>query len=105
MPDGLVTVRSAFDPAKTKARLLALTIANVTAALRWRISPRWSTCFDFPGTNEPCRKQCPVGAVPLFFGHGEPPCLSHPPFASSFVSLALLLATRLASSSVSDLAI
>ena len=23
------------------------TIANVTAALRWRISPRWSTCLDF----------------------------------------------------------
>ena len=23
-------------------------IANVTAALRWRISPRWSRCLDFP---------------------------------------------------------
>ena len=23
------------------------TIANVTAALRWRISPRWSTRLDF----------------------------------------------------------
>jgi hypothetical protein len=22
-------------------------IANVTAALRWRISPRWSQCLDF----------------------------------------------------------
>ena len=22
-------------------------IADVTAALRWRISPRWSTCLDF----------------------------------------------------------
>ena len=24
-----------------------LWFANVTAALRWRISPRWSTCQDF----------------------------------------------------------
>ena len=22
-------------------------VANVTAALRWRVSPRWSTCQDF----------------------------------------------------------
>ena len=31
-------------------------VANVTAALRWRISPPVVAMTRFPGANEPCRK-------------------------------------------------